>query len=169
MGFLIRFFMGFLFFLVFEETMGFTMSNTLAVTATVGDENGGKGNCSLNSIATMKFPNYYPLNPHPDDAIATMTVTCLSNLEYNIQINKGEGVGATEAHRFLTKLGGTQQLEYNLFQEANHQHKYGMGQNALHRVATGLPEVLAIYGQIPSNQKVEAGPYLDQVTIFVTF
>jgi len=163
----IKFSISLLFVLVFQNAMCLTITNTLAVTATVG----GGANCVLGSTTNMRFPNYYPLNFNPDYAIGTVTVTCLPNLVYDIGIDKGQGTGATEEHRLLTKQGGNQQLNYDLFQDANHQHMYGtvIGQNTLHQVATGSAELITIYGKIPSNQAVDAGTYLDRVTIFVTF
>ena len=150
-----------------QKTLGFTITNTLAVTATVG----GGANCTFGSTSDMKFPNYYSLNSTSDYATGTVTVTCLPNLAYDIGIDKGQGAGATENHRLLTKQGGNQLLNYNLFQDAAHQHIYGtmIGQNTLHQIATGSPEVITIYGEIPSNQAVGAGSYLDRVTILVTF
>ena len=167
MAWLIKLLISFLILLFFQDAVSFTITNTLAVTATVG----GGANCTFGSTTDMKFPNYYSLNSNPDYAIGTVTVTCLQSLAYDIGIDKGQGAGATESHRLLTKQGGNQQLNYNLFQDPGHQHMYGtvIGQNTLHQIATGSGEVITIYGEIPLNQAVDAGTYLDQVTIFVTF
>lgn len=158
---------GVLFFLFLQDAMGVTINNNLAVTATVG----GGANCTFGSTTDMKFPNYYSLDSNPDYATGTVTLTCLANLSYDIGIDKGQGAGATEDHRLLTKQGGNQQLNYGLFQDAGHQHMYGtvIGQNTLHQIATGSSEIITIYGEIPRNQAVGAGTYLDRVTIFVTF
>lgn len=167
MACLIKLLISFLILLFFQDAVGFTVTNTLAVTATVG----GGANCTFGSTTDMKFPNYYSLNSNPDYATGTVTVTCIPNLAYDIGIDKGQGAGATEEHRLLTKQGGNQQLNYGLFQDAGHQHMYGMaiGQNTLHQIATGSTEMITIYGEIPANQAVDAGIYLDRVTIFVTF
>ncbi|MFZ2485341.1 spore coat U domain-containing protein [Rickettsiella endosymbiont of Litargus connexus] len=164
---LIKFAIGFLLFLVLQDAMCVTINNTLAVMATVG----GGANCTFDSTTNLKFPNYYPLTSNPDYATGTVTVTCIPNLAYDIGIDKGQSAGASEFHRLLTKQGGSQQLNYNLFQDPSHQHMYGtvIGQNTLHQIATGSAEVITIYGEIPSNQSVDAGTYLDRVTIFVTF
>jgi len=163
----IKFSISILFFLVFQDVMGVTINNTLGVMATVG----GGANCTFGSVSDMRFPNYYSFNSNPDYATGTVTITCIPNLAYDIGINKGQGAGATETHRLLTKQGGNQLLNYGLFQDAGHQHSYGtvIGQNTLHQIATGSAEVITIYGEIPSNQPVTAGVYLDRVTLFVTF
>ncbi|TLY47555.1 MAG: spore coat U domain-containing protein [Gammaproteobacteria bacterium] len=150
-----------------QKALGLTITNTLAVTAIVG----GGANCKFGTVTNMRFPNYYSFNSNSDNATGTVTITCIPSLSYDIGIDKGQGAGATEDHRLLTKQGGNQLLNYGLFQDAAHQHNYGtiIGQNTLHQVATGSAEVITIYGEIPSNQAVSAGTYLDQVTIFVTF
>lgn len=167
MACLIKLLISFLILLFFQAAVGLTITNTLAVTATVG----GGANCTFGSTTDMKFPNYYSLNSNPDYATGTLTVSCIPNLAYDIGIDKGQGAGATENYRLLTKQGGNQQLNYGLFQDAGHQHNYGtvIGQNTLHQIATGSAEVVTIYGEIPSNQAASAGTYLDRVTIFVIF
>ena len=155
------------FFLIAQDVTGVTINNTLSVTATVG----GWANCTFGSTANLVFPNYSSLNSNSDNTTGTVTVTCTPNLAFDIGIDKGQGAGATESHRLLTKQGGNKQLKYGLFQDAGHQHTYGtvIGQNTLHQIARGSTEVIMIYGEIPSNQVVELGTYLDRVTIFVTF
>ena len=150
-----------------QKVVGLTITNTLAVKATVG----GGANCTFGSVSNMGFPNYYSFNSNPDYATGTVTITCTTNLAYDIGIDKGQGAGATEDHRLLTKQGGDQLLNYGLFQDAAHQHSYGtiIGQNTLHQIASGSAEVINIYGEIPGNQSVGTGSYLDRVTIFVTF
>lgn len=170
MRYFIKLSISFLFLLFFQDVMGVTINNTLRVMATVG----GGTNCTFGTVSNMKFPNYYSFNSNnsnANDATGTVTITCIPNLAYDIGIDKGQGAGATEDHRLLTKQGGNQLLNYGLFRDAGHQHSYGtvIGQNTLHQIATGSAEVITIYGEIPSNQAVSAGTYLDRVTIFVTF
>jgi spore coat protein U-like protein len=167
MGCCFKFLISLLLFLLFQNVMCLTITNTLAVTATVG----GGANCVFGSTSNMRFPNYNPLYTSPIYATGIVTVTCLANLAYDIGIDKGQGAGATENHRLLTKQGGNQVLNYGLFQDPSHEHMYGtvIGQNTLHQIATGSAEVITIYGEIPINQSVDAGTYLDRVTIFVTF
>ncbi len=164
---LIKVSMSILLCLIFQDAKCLTITNTLAVMATVG----GGANCTFGSTTNMQFPNYYPLNSNPDYTTGTVTVSCIPNLAYDIGIDKGQGAGATENHRLLTKQAGNQQLNYGLFQDAGHQRMYGtvIGQNTLHQIATGSTEVITIYGEIPRNQAVGAGTYLDRVTILVTF
>ncbi|MES2997974.1 MAG: spore coat U domain-containing protein [Pseudomonadota bacterium] len=149
-----------------QNAMGAMATGTLAVTANVG----GATNCVLGGVKNIIFPNYSPLASNPDYATGSITVSCVDNLPYDVGISKGQSADATETQRMLVRIGGGQ-LHYALFQEGNHVHNYGtiIGQNTLHQLGTGLPQVITVYGEIPINQQVEVGPYSDTVTIIVTF
>ena len=174
---IVRILIGLLLVFICQNTAGGTATGVLSVTATVcGDGPGGNpcspsASCVLGGVSNMTFPSYSPLNANPDDATGAVTVNCTANLPYDIGINQGLGAGATEEHRMVTKIGGKQELNYALFQDANHVHNYGtiIGQNTLHQLGTGSSQVITIYGEIPINQLVEVGSYSDTVTILVTF
>ena len=102
----------FLIFIYQNARCGMT-SGTLAVTANVG----GASNCVLGAVRNMIFPNYNPLDANPDFATGSLTVTCAANLPYDVGINQGQGAGATEEHRLVTRVGGKQELNYALFQD----------------------------------------------------
>jgi spore coat protein U-like protein len=150
-----------------QKAVGGVATGTLSVTANVG----GASNCTLGAVNNMIFPNYNPLDTNPDYATGSVIVTCVADFPYDVGINQGQGAGATEEHRLVTRVGGQQELNYALFQDANHIHNYGtiIGQNTLHQLGTGSAQLITIYGEIPINQSVEAGPYTDIVTILVTF
>lgn len=150
-----------------QNILGLTVSGTLSVTANVG----GVSNCILGSVTNMMFPNYSPLNSNPTDATGTITVTCVNNVPYDIGIDKGQGSGATEQHRLVTRVGGQQELNYNLYQDPGHVHLYGtvLGQNTLHQIGSNSVQVITIYGEIPINQPVETGLYTDIVNILIIF
>ena len=169
MLYLVRILAGLLLLFVCQNAVSGTATGTLTVSARVGGE--VASTCVLGMVKNINFPNYNPFNSAQDDATGSLTVNCTVNLPYDVGINKGQGNGATEDQRKVTILGGSQELTYNLFQDANHVHKYGtiIGQNTLHQLGTGMPQLITIYGEIPNNQSVEVGPYTDRVTIFVTF
>lgn len=150
-----------------QKAVSLTISGSLPVTATV--INGGS--CTLGGVTNMIFPLYSPLNSQPDYATGSVTINCTANMSYDVGINKGLSDGATEENRLLTKRGGKQELKYGLFQDGNHKYNYGtiLGQNTLHQVGTGSAQMVTIYGEIPINQPVEPGHYIDTVTIYLIF
>ena len=169
MLYLVRILVGLFLVFICQQAFSATATGALAVTANVG----GVSNltCVLSVNTNMLFSPYSPLSSKPDDATGSLTINCTPNLAYDIGIDKGQGNGATEAQRKVTILGGKQELNYHLFQDANHAHQYGtiIGQNTLHQLGTGASQLITIYGEIPMNQPAEVGPYADIVTIFVTF
>lgn len=150
-----------------QKVMGLTITGTLPVTATV--INGGS--CTLEGVTNMIFPQYSPINSDPDHATGSVTVTCTTNMPFDIGIDKGLSDGATEENRLLTRRAGKQELKYGLFQDGNHKYNYGtiLGRNTLHQLGTGSSQTITIYGEIPINQPVEPGTYTDTVTIFLIF
>lgn len=150
-----------------QKVVGGVATGTLAVTANVG----GVSNCTLGSVTNMLFPNYSSLNSKPTDATGTITVNCVNNIPYDIGIDKGQGASATEEQRLLTRVAGKQELNYNLYQDPGHVYLYGtmLGQNTLHQIGSNAAQIITIYGEIPKNQSVEAGPYRDIVNILVIF
>lgn len=150
-----------------QKALGGVANGTLTVTANVG----GTSNCILGTVTNMIFPNYNSVDTNPDYATGTLTVNCVAHLPFDVGITKGQSAGATEDHRMVTRVGGQQELNYALYQDANHIHNYGtiIGQNTLHQLGTGSAQLITIYGEIPINQSVETGPYTDIVDILVTF
>ncbi len=121
----------------------------------------------------MLFPNYFPFNPSSDDATSSIVVTCNVGIPYDIGINQGQGAGATVNHRLMTettpKTIGL--LPYSLFWMSNHTINCGdtIGKDTQHWVGSGLPQTTTVYGEISARQGIEAGSYVDNVTVIVTF
>lgn len=111
MLYLVRVLTGLLLVFIAKNAICGAATGTLAVTANVG----GPSNCVLGMVNNMLFPNYSALATKPDVATGAFTINCVANLPYDIGINKGQGVGATEEQRKVTRLGGGQVLNYQLF------------------------------------------------------
>jgi spore coat protein U-like protein len=160
---------GLLIFFVCQNTFAGTASGTLAVTATVG---GTPGTCVLASVTPMVFLNYNPLDSHPDDATALMTVTCNRGVPYDIGMNEGDGIGATEEERVMTEMSaGSGLLPYGIYKNSNRTHNWGdtIGEDTMHMVGNNLPQRIMVYGKITGGHIIEPGIYMDKVTVIVTF
>ena len=162
-------FIGLLLFFVSQNAIAQTAMGTLAVTATVGSVS----TCLLNSVTPMIFPNYNPINSHSDDATASISVTCGTGIPYDVGIDEGHGLGATQDDRIMTETSPetTGLLPYGLFQNSNHTDNWGdiIGKDTMHRVGNNLPQLLTVYGKINAGQVVAPGVYIDRVTVIVTF
>ena len=137
-----------------------TASSTIAVSATV------LSFCTIAALP-LAFGNYSSTST---SASTSITVACTSGTTYNVGLDAGLGTGATVAARKMT-FGGTNTLEYGLFSNAGATTVWGntVGTNTLSGTATGLPQILTVYGNIPAGQLVAPGAYLDTVTATITY
>lgn len=153
-----------------QNTLAQTTTGTLAVTATVL---GPPSACTLDSSTPMLFPTYNSLNARPDDATSFITVTCTMGMSYDVGLDEGEGIGATEEKRMMSEMtpDATGVIMYGLFQNSNHTQNWGdiMGEDTMHMMGNNQPQRLTVYGELLANQIIAPGEYRDRVTIIVNF
>lgn len=136
-----------------------TAPATIAVSATV------LSFCTIAALP-LAFGNY---SQAVLAAASSVTITCTLGTPYNVGLDVGTGTGATIASRKMTF--GANLLSYGLFSDPAHSVVWGptIGTNTVVGTATGLPQILPIYGQIPASQLVGPGAYLDTITATVTY
>lgn len=100
-----------------------------------------------------------------------LTATCTLTVPYSIGLDIGTGTGATAAIRKMTRVGGTEMLEYSLYQTVDRLVVLGntLGVDVITGLGTGLAIDHTVFGKIPANQNVPAGNYADTVTATITF
>lgn len=99
-----------------------------------------------------------------------LTATCTLAVPYTLGLNAGIGTGATPAARKMTRVGGTEMLEYSLYQAADRLVVLGDTVGlTLSGLGTGLAIDHTVFGKIPANQNVPAGNYADTVIATITF
>jgi len=77
----------------------------------------------------------------------------------------------TTSRRSMSQESGTDRLGYDLYQDAGRTIHWGdrSGVDTLEVTATGLPQAIPVYGQIPASQRVRDGNYSDTITVRVLF
>jgi spore coat protein U-like protein len=139
-----------------------TSTSTFQVSANVANS------CSA-SASDLAFGTYDPLAALPTDGISTVTVQCTLLTNYTIGLSAGAGAGASVATRKMTK--GADTLNYSLYQDAAHLVVWGQtpGTDTVSGVGTGLAVPHIVYGRIPPTQNVNAGAYLDTITVSINY
>lgn len=139
-----------------------TSTTTFQVTATVSS------GCVL-SATNHDFGVYTP-SSLADNINGTniLTATCTLAVPYTLGLDIGIGDGATAAARKMTRVGGTETLEYSLYQTVDRLLVLS-DVLTLSGVGTGLATDHTVFGKIPANQNVPAGNYADTVTATITF
>ena len=111
--------------------------------------------CSL-TVTNLSFGTYGGtlLN-----GTATGRVTCAGG--WNIPMNAGTGVGASETIRYMTGPNGSE-LSYKLFTDATHTNNWG---DTTGNELTGTGNTnITVYGQVAAGQIVAPGTYTDTMT-----
>jgi len=125
-------------------------SAVLAVTATIASV------CSISQNNIIPFGDY---DQSRQIIITTnLTVNCTNGITYAISANIGEGKNASYVHRILTNQNNpeAEDLEYNLFVNANHTTVWGNGalnSVTIAGVGNGINQNIPIYAVIPAGQK----------------
>ena len=97
-----------------------------------------------------------------------LTATCTLAVPYTLGLNAGVGTGATAAARKMTRVGGTELLNYSLYQTIDRLLVLS-DVLTLSGMGTGLATNHAVFGKIAAAQNVPAGNYVDTVTATITF
>ncbi|HWI86518.1 MAG TPA: spore coat U domain-containing protein [Sphingomonas sp.] len=130
--------------------------------------------CSV-SVTNLAFGNYNPVSPVPNDAVATLGMTCISTDPGNSTFTIALSPGNTGNSNARTMHSGSHPLYYNLYTNAARTIVWGDGGGGGQTVTSGFPAVshgtklISIYGRIFALQNVWAGAYSDTVTVTVTY
>lgn len=142
-----------------------TSTTTFQVTATVSS------GCVI-SATNHDFGIYTPSSLADNiNGTNTLTATCTLAVPYSIGLDIGIGTGATAASRKMTRVGGTEMLEYSLYQTVDRLVVLGdtLGVDVITGLGTGLAIDHTVFGKTPASQNVPAGNYADTVTATITF
>lgn len=104
------------------------------------------------------------------DKNSTIRVTCSPTVSFSVGIDNGKNFGGGKRRMLRQGGGGAKYLSYELYIDAAQTRRWGTATGAVVNVTTpanGAPIVLPVYGHTSGN--VSAGPYVDLVTISVTF
>lgn len=126
---------------------------------------------SCDIIATdLAFGNYDPVVASNLDAETTLSVTCTNGTPYYVGMSLGNGSGASMATRRMTKSGGTQTLNYTLYQDTQRSVLWGnTGADRLSGTGNGTANTLHLYGRVPMQQTAPAGAYTDNIVVTVSW
>jgi len=143
-----------------------TATSTFQVTANVATQ------CTV-SAADLNFGTVDPLGGNVDQT-TTVTVRCTKNTSYTIGLNAGTTTGATLAQRLMAN--GSDTMNYNLYTDAGRTTVWGNSAAAPAWVSgagagMGSPQVLTVYGRVPSGQSnLAVGSFAETaITVTVTY
>ena len=93
------------------------------------------------------------------------------DFSYTIELQPG-GSGST-SNRWMTRSGGTETLNYGLFQDSSRVVPWGLDPNSMTNLYTANLfssfQRSPVYGRIPAAQHVVPGTYADTVGVVITY
>lgn len=126
--------------------------------------------CSVTDAA-LNFGTIDPAAGTITPGTTNINVTC--NLGTSFAVGLDDGANVSSGARRLRRGSSTEYLDYELYKDVSISGRFGDAVTS-ERVSalTGLgiaPNVIAVYGHIPSGQAASAGTYSDTVQITVYY
>jgi spore coat protein U-like protein len=126
--------------------------------------------CSVSAV-DLNFGAYASSQTIPLQGQTTIQLLCGTGTMAEVSLDAGSGPGNSTDRRKMEQDSGTDQLDYDLFQDPARTIHWGEkpGRDTLEVEATGAPQTLPVYGRVPGGQRVRDGTYSDTITVRVTF
>lgn len=142
----------------------------LAGSLALGAPNAARAaNCRVSATA-VRFGNYNPLNSAPVNRVGHLIVSCNGRGTFVAALSTGRSGSYTP--RYMLSGATGDQLDYNLYTDAARTIIWGDGAGGTQTVSRRFHNNrvrLAVYAQLPAQQNVTAGKYLDNIVATVTF
>ena len=128
------------------------------------------GFCNV-SASDLNFGVYASNQNAPIQGQTSIQLQCSPGTMAELSLDAGTGPGRNDKRRKMEQEGGTDQLDYGLFQDPGRTIHWGdrSGHDTVEVEATGAPQAIPIYGQVPGGQRVRDGSYSDTITVTVTY
>lgn len=117
---------------------------------------------------TLNFGAYDPSATAPANSSSQFSFSCVpGNPKVNATLSAGAG---TFAQRQMVLAGGSDRLNYNLYQDAAYTIIWGDGTPPSQSDTNERDNrTFTIYGRIPTGQWVSAGTYSDTITLTLNY
>ena len=128
------------------------------------------GFCNV-SASDLNFGAYASNQSGPIQGQTNIQLQCSAETAAELSLDAGTGPGRNTNRRKMEQDQGTDRLDYGLYQDPGRTLNWGdkSGVDTLEVTATGAPQSVPVYGQIPGGQRVRDGVYSDTITVTVTF
>lgn len=123
------------------------------------------------SVSDLYFGSYASNSPIKVLGQTTIQLQCGPGTTAEIALDAGSGAGGNTKRRKLQQESGTDQMDYDLFQDAGRSVPWGdrSGNDTKEVLTADAPLAVPIYGEIPGGQRVRDGTYSDVITVSVRY
>ena len=126
--------------------------------------------CSV-SAADLNFGPYLSNSTTAVFGQTAISLHCGSGQTAELSLDAGSGLGGNTNSRRMEQDGGSDRLDYGLFQDPGRTIHWGdrSGTDTLEVQTTGALQTIPIYGKIYEGQRVRDGTYSDTITLRVIY
>lgn len=123
------------------------------------------------SATDLNFGAYSSKSQAPVQGQTAITLVCGPGITAEISLDAGSGPGGNTNRRRMEQDAGSDQMDYDLFQDPGRTVHWGdrSGVDTLEVTTTGVSLAIPVYGQIPGGQRVRDGSYSDTITVRVLY
>lgn len=125
----------------------------------------------------VEFGVYNPFVPAPNDSAGSVEIRCdcflfgCGDFAYRVSLTAGQSGNANR--RRMSRVGGFQTLDYQLYSNPQRTEVWSDGANAVTRIWDrrdfGETATLPVYGRMPPRQSVTPGVYGDLPLIIIIY
>lgn len=125
----------------------------------------------------VEFSVYNPFAPAPNDSTGSVVIRCdcflfgCGDFAYSVSLTAGQS-GNPERRR-MSRVGGFQTLDYQLYSDPARTRVWGSGFDAVTRIWErddfGETRILPVYGRMPARQSAAPGIYGDAPLVLMVF
>lgn len=128
------------------------------------------GFCNV-SASNLDFGAYASNQKAPVQGQTTIQLQCSPGTVAELSLDAGTGPGRNTKRRKMEQERGIDRLDYDLYQDPGRTMQWGdnSGRDTVEVEATGAPQAIPVYGQIPGGQRVRDGIYSDVITVTVFY
>lgn len=143
-----------------------TRTTNLGVSASV------TANCTI-SADPVAFGPVDTLSATEVLGTGAVNITCTNGTGWSAAANVGSGSGASYATRRMTRVLGTETMNYTLYRDAARTQVWGDGSSSTFTVTgtgSGSAQSFTVYGRVPGGQSgAPPGSYTDIVGVTITY
>ncbi|MBC7985520.1 MAG: spore coat protein U domain-containing protein [Sphingomonadaceae bacterium] len=127
------------------------------------------------SASGVNFGNYNPLAPANLDIAGMVNVECIQSQPRPLSFVVNLSAGGSGGYATRRMVGGSSQLQYNLFRDAAHAQVWGDGTGVSTNVTRSfngqriVDDTINVYGRVFSGQTVNSGAYVDTIVVTVIY
>ncbi|MFC3551257.1 spore coat U domain-containing protein [Lysobacter cavernae] len=106
------------------------------------------------------------------DATSTISVTCTSGVDYNIEFNLGDWQSTNYSNRNLRHTDGYTTIKYQLYTDSARTSIWGNGNAGTQKkggTGNGALQNLTVYGRLPTQSVPKSGTYTDTITATINY